>query len=88
MVSKVLFSSNSDEWSTPLDFFNELNKEFGFNLDVCANPDNHKLNNFFTQNDDGLSKNWGSIESFVIRLIVISPLGLKRHTTRALSLIL
>lgn len=59
MLSKVLFSSNSDEWSTPLDVFNELNNEFDFNLDVCATTANHKCENFFTQIDDGLSKNWG-----------------------------
>jgi site-specific DNA-methyltransferase (adenine-specific) len=61
MVSKVLFSSNSDEWSTPLDVFNKLNNEFDFNLDVCATTANHKCENFFTQIDDGLSKNWGGV---------------------------
>lgn len=88
MVSKVLFSSNSDEWSTPLDVFNNLNNEFDFNLDVCATTANHKCKNFFTQIDDGLSKNWGGIEFTVILHIAILANGLKRLITRALSLIL
>ena len=34
MVNSALFSSNSDEWATPADFFEALNNEFKFNLDV------------------------------------------------------
>ena len=59
MVSKALFSSNSDEWSTPDNIFNELNNEFGFNLDVCANDINHKCERYFTQAEDGLKNSWG-----------------------------
>lgn len=59
MVSKALFSSNSDEWSTPDNIFNELNNEFGFNLDVCATDINHKCNRYFTQAEDGLKNSWG-----------------------------
>jgi site-specific DNA-methyltransferase (adenine-specific) len=36
MNVKGIFSHNSDEWTTPLDFFNELNSEFHFNLDPCS----------------------------------------------------
>jgi len=46
-------------WETPQDFFDELNKEFGFTLDVCANEENHKCNMYFTEEEDGLSKDWG-----------------------------
>ena len=88
MVNAALFSSNTDEWATPQKVYDSLNAEFNFNLDVCATANNAKCKNFFTQNDNGLSKNWGGIESTVTRLIVISLAGLKRHTTRALSLIL
>lgn len=59
MVNKTLFSSNSDEWATPQDFFDEMNNEFGFDLDVCATDENHKCNEYFTKEQDGLSKNWG-----------------------------
>lgn len=61
MVSKALFSSNSDEWSTPDNIFNELNNEFGFNLDVCATDINHKCERYFTQAEDGLKNSWGGI---------------------------
>ena len=35
MINKGLFSSNTDEWSTPQELFNELDKEFHFTLDPC-----------------------------------------------------
>lgn len=59
MVSKALFSSNSDNWSTPQDLYEALDNEFNFNLDPCADENNHKCENYFTQNDNGLLKNWG-----------------------------
>ena len=31
-----MMSSTTDEWATPQEFFNGLNQEFGFELDVCA----------------------------------------------------
>lgn len=75
MVNSALFSSNSDNWSTPQDIYEALDNEFNFNLDPCADESNHKCKNFFTQNDDGLTKNWGGIESFAILLTQISRLG-------------
>ena len=54
----VHFSSKSNEWSTPQDFFDELNKEFGFTLDPCANKENAKCEKFYTQEDDGLAQSW------------------------------
>ena len=56
---KGCFSSNSDEWETPQDLFEELDKEFNFDLDVCATSDNHKCPVYFTKEDNGLTKNWG-----------------------------
>jgi site-specific DNA-methyltransferase (adenine-specific) len=35
-----MFSSKTDLWSTPQDFFDKLNAEFHFDLDVCATPEN------------------------------------------------
>jgi site-specific DNA-methyltransferase (adenine-specific) len=65
MVSKTLFSSNSDEWETPQHIFDEYNKEFNFNLDPCATSDNHKCDRYFTVDDDGLSQNWGGCKGLV-----------------------
>lgn len=56
---KGCFSSNSDEWETPQELYNELDREFDFQLDVCATSDNHKCPFYFTKDDDGLSKSWG-----------------------------
>jgi len=54
-----MFSSKTDMWATPQDFFDKLNKEFGFNLDVCATAENAKCARYFTEQDDGLKKDWG-----------------------------
>ena len=55
---KVHFSSETDLWATPQEFFDTLDKEFHFSLDACANMDNTKCALFYSQEDDGLSKNW------------------------------
>ena len=47
MVDKVLFSSASDEWSTPADLFNKLDAVFHFDLDPCATDGNHKCAEYF-----------------------------------------
>lgn len=59
MNTDCMFSSKSDLWETPQDFFDELNREFHFNLDVCALPENAKCASYFTPEQDGLQKNWG-----------------------------
>ena len=59
MLTSGLFTSNTDDWATPQPFFDELNKEFGFELDVCANDQNHKCERYFTKEQDGLQMDWG-----------------------------
>ena len=87
MVSKTLFTSNSDEWATPQEVFDSLNAEFKFNLDACATSENHKTEKYFTQADDGLIQPWGGVESIVTRRIARLKTGLKKPITRVLSLI-
>jgi len=53
-----MFSSKTDLWSTPQDFFDKLNQEFNFTLDPCATDDNHKCKKYFTTKDNGLSQSW------------------------------
>lgn len=60
MVSDVMFSSASEDWATPQDFFDALDAGFGFTLDVCATPDNAKCARYFTKEDDGLAQDWGT----------------------------
>ncbi len=55
----VHYSSKSNEWATPQSLFDELNEVWGFQLDVCATPENAKCEKFFTESDDGLSQDWG-----------------------------
>ena len=58
MINRGLFTSKTPEWSTPQSFFDELNKEFNFKLDVCATKKNAKCIEYYTKEEDGLSKNW------------------------------
>ena len=64
MINKGLFSSNTELWATPQDFFDKLNQEFGFTLDPCALPDNAKCAKFFTPEDDGLAQDWSGERVF------------------------
>lgn len=59
MNTRVMFSSETDNWSTPQDFFDKLNEEFSFNLDPCASEENHKCDRYFTRDINGLNKEWG-----------------------------
>lgn len=58
MNNAVMFSSATDLWETPQNFFDLLNEEFHFDVDVCALPENAKCVKFYTPEDDGLSKKW------------------------------
>ena len=65
-TQNVMFSSKSNEWETPKDFFEKLNWRFGpFTLDPCASEDSAKCTKYYTVNDDGLSKNWDNNTVFV-----------------------
>lgn len=54
----ALFSSASEEWSTPQDLFDALNAEFHFTTDVCSSPDKAKCGHFYSKDQDGLLQNW------------------------------
>lgn len=58
MNCKVMFSSKTDEWSTPQELFDKLNAEFHFNLDVCANEFNHKCAAYYDRQQNGLTMPW------------------------------
>jgi phage N-6-adenine-methyltransferase len=55
---KVQFSSATDLWATPQDFFNDQNQIHKFDLDVCATADNAKCDRFFTKEQNGLTQEW------------------------------
>lgn len=64
MLNKSLFSNNSNEWSTPQYIYDQLNKEFNFNLDPCATKENAKCERYYTESDNGLTKNWDNFNVF------------------------
>ena len=57
--NKGMKSTNTVEWGTPQEFFEELNLQYGpFDLDPCATVSNRKCDKFFTREVDGLSQPW------------------------------
>lgn len=64
-TKKVMFSSKSDEWGTPDDFFKKLDVKYNFTLDPCATAENAKCKNFYTMEDNGLEKDWEGETVFV-----------------------
>ena len=58
MTSTVHFSSATDLWSTPPDFFSALDRVFHFTLDACATAENAKCARFYTREQDGLAQPW------------------------------
>lgn len=56
-----MYSSHTDCWATPQAFFDHLNGEFGFTLDVCATAENAKCSAFFSPEVDGLVQQWTGI---------------------------
>lgn len=61
MITDGLMSSNTDLWETPQDFFDRLDAEFHFDLDVCALPENAKCKRYFTPTQDGLLQDWRGV---------------------------
>lgn len=65
MNTDLMFSSKEESWSTPQKFFEELDKEFHFDLDPCASVENAKCSEFYTKEQDGLQQDWGGEKSFL-----------------------
>ena len=64
MTAPILFSSATDEWATPRDFFAKLNRRYRFTLDPCATAENATCPLYFTRADDGLKQDWGTHRVF------------------------
>ena len=60
-INQGLFTSNTDMWATPLDFFIKLNEEFNFETDVCAIESNAKCKKYFTPEMNGLKQEWNGV---------------------------
>lgn len=57
-MNRALLTSDSSEWGTPREFFEYMNAQLAFTLDVCALPSNTKHSRFFTPKDNGLAQSW------------------------------
>lgn len=86
MNKELMFSSKSDVWSTPQDFYDKYNAKYHFNLDPCATSENAKCEKYYTEEDNGLIQNWGVIECSAILLMAEElESGLQKDMQRAKS---
>ena len=53
-MKSVHFSSVKDDWTTPKEFFDKLDKEFHFTIDLCADDNNHLVDRYFTKENSCL----------------------------------
>jgi site-specific DNA-methyltransferase (adenine-specific) len=58
MNMKVHYSSKTEEWETPQEMFDKLNKEYNFTLDPCATNANAKCECYFDKYTNGLLHSW------------------------------
>ena len=58
-TKEILFSSKESGWETPQSFYDILDEHFEFDLDPCASKENAKCKEYYTEEDDGLTKSWG-----------------------------
>lgn len=57
-VNQGLYTSETDEWETPAEFFRALDAIYKFTLDACATEENHKCAKYYTKKEDGLKQDW------------------------------
>lgn len=69
----LMFSSKSDEWSTPQWLFDELHHEFDFQIDLAASEDNRKLVTFYSQENSALEASWMTDPRHVARRGFCNP---------------
>lgn len=58
MINNGLFTSDTSEWETPQDLFDQLDNEFHFTLDPCSSDANAKCEKHYTKEQDGLKQDW------------------------------
>ncbi len=65
MNTDVMFSKESDEWETPLDFYKKLDVKYQFIFDLACSKDNCKAQNGFTKEDNSLEQDWYKINGWL-----------------------
>ena len=61
MNNALMFSSKSDEWSTPKDFYNQLHTEFDFQIDLAATSENAQCLAFYSIINNALERAWHQV---------------------------
>lgn len=61
----IMFSSGKDDWETPQNLFDQLNKKYNFTLDPCCTKENAKTKKYYTIKENGLLQNWEGENVFV-----------------------
>jgi phage N-6-adenine-methyltransferase len=56
-----MFTSVTDEWETPREFFDAVNAVYRFDLEVCATHANAKCGRYFTKGENGLAQTWSGV---------------------------
>lgn len=57
-MNSVMYSSKSNEWETPQELFDWLDREFHFTLDPASTHENAKCAKHYTQEENGLAQDW------------------------------
>ena len=55
---KVHYMSDKHTWETPQEFFDLLNEEFNFEIDLACEKETAKCDKYYTKENDGLNKVW------------------------------
>lgn len=58
MNRDVLFATGRDEHETPRALFDALDAEFDFDIDLAATAQNALCSNFYSKEDDALTRDW------------------------------
>ena len=59
MNTELMFSSEKMDWTTPIELFKELDKEFHFTLDPASTHKNALCEKHYTLEEDGLRQDRG-----------------------------
>ena len=57
-MNPVHYSSKKDNWQTPKWLFDVFNDHFNFEIDVCADDQNHLCEKYFTEENSCLDQDW------------------------------
>lgn len=58
MNTEVMFSSKTEMWETPQDFFDKYDAIYHFTTDVCATSENAKCEHYYSPEENGLTQEW------------------------------